>query len=414
MAIYNPSTDPAFENVNLNALASQYAAQFGHNTSILIQKITRDLIYDAAPQQFFDLKLLNMKQASNVDSDEFFYQEMGFGRDPVQVTGAAAAAVYPVVQGPFTIANIDTVSEDTVLVYPDNSKGTITNVDPVGGTITVTPMTNGALPALLGAEVLANLSPVEADAADNISQYFRVETIERYNYVQMLIKAMRFGQMEMYKYKNAATTSNYLTMQKQRMLQQFRIDLSNILWNGERGEVTLGNAQVAKTTGGIFPLMQSAGSVNVVSTVATLDAALEDLALNTEFKSYGSTRFLYGTPRMIHQLSQVYKRDATMYRPNDEIAKLGLKGVDIGSTMIVFVPMKRFEESSCFPADWANRLILLDQESVGCVQTWGESMGETLAREDNGTLRNFTDYWISATFGVEFNNPLGSGWIDVI
>ena len=94
MAIYNPSTDPAFENVNLNALASQYAAQFGHNTSILIQKITRDLIYDAAPQQFFDLKLLNMKQASNVDSDEFFYQEMGFGRDPVQVTGAIGAAVF--------------------------------------------------------------------------------------------------------------------------------------------------------------------------------------------------------------------------------------------------------------------------------------------------------------------------------
>ena len=414
MAIYNPTTDPAFENVNLNALASQYAAQFGHNTSILIQKITRDLIYDAAPQQFFDLKLLNMKPAQNVDSDEFYYQEMGFGRDPVQVTGAAAGVAYPAVQGPFTIANIDTVSEDTILIYPDNSKGTVTNVNPGAGTISVTPMTNGALPALLGAELLANLSPVEADAADDISQYFRVETIERYNYVQMLVKAMRFGQMEMYKYKNAATTSNYLTMQKKRMLQQFRIDLSNILWNGDRGEVTLGNAQVAKTTGGIFPLMQAAGSVNIVSTVATLDAAVEDLALQTEFKSYGATRFLYGTPRLLHQLSQVYKRDLTRYTPNDTIAKLNLKGIDIGSTMIVFVPMKRFEEASCFPADWANRLFLIDQESLTCVQTWGESMGETLAREDHGTLRNFTDYWISATFGLEFNNPLGSGWIDVI
>ena len=115
---------------------------------------------------------------------------------------------------------------------------------------------------------------------------------------------------------------------------------------------------------------------------------------------------------MLHNLSQEYKRTLTRYAPDDEMAKLDLKAIDMGSSKIVFVPMKRFEEPSCFPSVWANRLILLDQESVSCVRVFPDEMGETLNRED-GSLNNFTDYWISTTMGVQFNNPLGSGYIDV-
>jgi len=411
-SLYTPGTpgNSQFSNVDLNALASQYASQYGHDTTALIQRITRALIYDAAPQQFFDLKLLNMKPREGVKSDEWEFFEMGFGRDPIVATVIAAAGVTQTI----TVSNTDDITVDTVLVYPNNSKGSVTAVNIPGGTITVTAMTGQTLPAVAVNDLLANLTPVEADAANSISQYFRVDTVRRYNYVQMMVKAMRFGRMEMYKYKNAGTTSNYLTMQKQRLLQQFRIDLSNSLWNGERGEVSLASGAVAKVTGGIFPTMQSAGSPNVTTTVANLPQAIEELALDTEFKAFGATRFLYGTPRQIHALSQQYKRTLTRYTPNDEVAKLDLKAVDMGSSKIVFVPMKRFEEPSCFPASWSNRLILLDQESVSCVQTWGEEMGETLSRENRGTLNNFTDFWISTTFGVQFNNPLGSGWVDII
>jgi len=401
--IYSPgvSGEP-FTNVDLNALASQYATTFGHDTSALIQRITKALIFDAAPQQFFDLKLLNIKPFENVKSDEWEFFEMGFGREPVIASAAVAGGVSTQV---IPVVSVDDITVDTVVVYPNNQKGTVIDVDKTANTITVEALTGQTLPAVVANDPLANLTPIEADAANSISQYFRVDTVRRFNFVQMMV---------MFKYQNAGKTTNYLTMQKQRLMQQFRIDLSNSLWNGERGEVTLASGVKAKVTGGIFPTMQAAGSPSVTTNIANLPQALEELALSSEFKAFGATRFLYGTPRLIHNLSQQYKRDLTRYAPNDEMAKLGLKGVDMSSSLIVFVPMKRFEELSCFPASWADRLILLDQESVTCKQTWGEEMGETLARKDGGTLKNFTDFWVSTTFGVEFANPLGSGFIDVI
>jgi hypothetical protein len=412
MALYGQDgTNAGYNNVDLNAIGSQYAAQGGHDTNSLIQKITKSLIFDAAPQQFFDLKLLSAKPFESVNSDEWFFHEMGFGREPIVVTSAIAGGTASEV---VSVSSTGDVSVDTMLVLPNNQKVIVSSVDEAAGQITVRGLEGAVLPAVAANQVLSNLSPVEADGATSISQYFRIDTIERYNYVQMLVKAMRFGRMELHKYEKANTTSNYLSMQKQRMIQQFRIDLSNILWNGERGEVTLADGKKAKTTGGIFPTMQAAGSPNITTTVANLDDALEELALDTEFKAFGTTRFLYGTPRRIHQLSQQYKRELTRYAPNDDMAKLGLMGVDMGSSKIVFVPMKRFEELSCFPASWADRLILLDQEAVSCVQVWGEEMGESSDRREGHNLNTYKDFWMSTTMGVQFNNPLGSGWIDII
>jgi len=409
--LYTPTVpaSTSFRNADLNSLASTYASTYGNNTSALIQRIVKELIYDAAPQQFFDLKLLGMKPMEQIASDEWYYHEMGFGREAVVATATAASAASQT----FAVSSADGISVDTIIVYPDNSKGIVTAVNAGAGTISAAAYSGAAnLAAVAVGDTFAVLSPVEADGMESISQYFRIDTVERHNYVQMLVKAIRFGKMELYKYQNAGTTSNYLSMQKQRMLQQFRIDLSNVLWNGVQGEVTLANGMKAKTTGGIFPIMVAAGSPSASCTISSLPQAVEQLALDTEFKALGHVRFLYATPRMLHNLSQEYKRDLTRYAPDDEVAKLDLKAIDMGSSKIVFVPMKRFEEPSCFPASWANRLILLDQESVSCVRVFPDEMGETLNRED-GSLNNYTDYWISTTMGVQFNNPLGSGYIDV-
>ena len=413
--LYTP-TVPAtskFSNTDLNSLASTYASSFTHQTNALIQRVVRELIFDAAPQQFFDLKLLNQKPFESVKSDEWFFHEMDFGRSPLTTdaadAGGGATQTIPVAAA----TDLDHVAVDTIIVYPDNTKATVTTVNTAGPDVTVTSLTGQTLPAIAIGDNFAVLSPVEADGADSISQFFRIETTERFNFIQMLVKAMRFGRMELFKYENAGTTSNYLSMQKQRMMQQFRIDISNILWNGERGEVTLANGAVAKTTGGIFPTMVAAGSSNASVTLANSPQALEELALDTEFKAHGATRFFYAAPRLIHFLSQEYKRSLTRYAPNDMIAMLGLNAIDIGSTKIVFVPMKRFEEASCFPAAFRSRGILLDQEAVTCKQTWGEEMGETLSRVPGGTRENFKDFWVSTTFGVEFNNPLGSGFLDI-
>jgi hypothetical protein len=231
MALYNAPNE-ALSNRNLNSIGSQYASDFNKDTSLLIQKITNKAIFDAAPKQFYDLKLLNMKSFLPVNSDEFFFKEMGYQRDPITVDSAVAGVSYPATQT-FQVTNLTGVATDIVIAYPDNSKGVITAVNTATNEITVTPLTNKALPAVAVGEVIANVSTVEADGKDGWANLFRASTIERHNYVQLFSRAIRYGRVELFKLRNAAIHDNYLSMEKDAMFRQFRIDCSNAFWIGE-------------------------------------------------------------------------------------------------------------------------------------------------------------------------------------
>jgi len=419
-ALYTPSV-PAnnrFSLLDTNALASNYAAQYGHGGTAHIAEVIRSIIYDAAPKQFLDLNILNQKTPVRKDSDEFKYHEMGYGRDPILNANIAAPIASASTQT-IPIQNLEAAALDMIVIYSDNSRGTITAINAGAGTISVTAETGRVLPAIPisvpGAFVLANHSPVEADGMDTIKQYFRQDTVERFNYIQLLIKAQRWGAVEIEKYMRSGSSTGkaYVQANRQKMLEQFRIDLSNVYWNGNLGEVTLSGGEKAKTAQGIFPTMQQAGSPNTTVTLANSPQALEELVFETEFGSYGSTKFLYGTNRALYRISQQYKRDLTRYTPNDMVAKLNLSSIDMGSTKVVFVPMERFRDRASFPDAFRKRVILLDQESVTPCYFMPEEMGDTLSRGKSGSYRNFVDNWISASFSIEFNNPLASGYLDI-
>jgi len=410
MPLYNLPNDQ-FSNTNLNSIGSQYAQDFGHDISLLVEKVTNKAIFDAAPQQFFDLKLLNMKQFMPVNSDEFFYKEMGYQREPLTATSGAAAVNYPATQT-FTISSLENVSTDTIFTYPNNQKGSVVSINTSTNEVTIAPYTNDSLPAVSPNDQLANMSSIEADGADGWAQYFRGTTIERHNYVQLFNKVIRYGEVELHKLKKAAVTNNYLEMERNAMMRQFRIDISNAFWNGQKGEVTLSSGQVAKSTGGIFPAMVAAGSPNAQATATTLVDAFEDIVLSTEFGDYGSVRFAFMTPRIHLLLSKAYKDEKTRYRPNDMIAKLGLNEVDIGSSRIVFVPYQRFADRASFPAGFENRIMITDMKNINLCQLWAERSGETLSRTD-GIPKRYKEMWVDANMGVKFNNPLGCGWVDL-
>jgi hypothetical protein len=256
------------------------------------------------------------------------------------------------------------------------------------------------------------LSSVEADGADGWANYFRASTIERHNYIQLFNKAIRYGEVELFKLKNAGTTNNYLEMEKMAMFRQHRIDISNAFWNGEKGEVTVESGDKAKTTGGVFTHMVSAGSPNVSTPLATLPAAFEDVVLNSEFGEYGQVRFACGSNRAILALSQAYKTEKTRYQPNDEIAKLNLQEIQLGSSRIVFVPYDRFRDRASFPAGFESRIIVLDMKNINLRQMWGEKSGETLDRAD-GIPKAYKEMYVTANMGVEDNNPLAHCYVDI-
>jgi len=410
MALYN---DPSskFLNQNYNSVGSEYAALYGHDISLLVQKLTNRAIFDAAPQQFMDLKLLNMVAAEQVNSDEFFFQEMGYQREPLVATAASAAVSFPATQT-ISVASTDNISTNTIISYPNGQKGSVTNVDTTLMQITVSPYNGDTLPAVVQDDVLANVSSVDHDGSDGFAQYFRASTIERNNYIQLFNKAIRYSEVELHKLKNMGTTSNFLEMERTAMFNQHRIDLSNAFWTGQKGEVITANGTPAKTTGGVFTSMLEAGSPNALATNATLVDAFEDMVLSSEYGDYGQARMAYMTPRVHRALSLAYKEELTRYAPNDEIALLNLKEVNLGSSRIVLVPFKRFEDSASFPGSFANRIVILDMKNIKRTQLWGERSGDTLKLED-GVPKRYGDIWVDCNMGVKFHNPLACAWLDI-
>lgn len=412
MSLYNPQNS-LFGNVNLNSIGSDYAATYGHNVSLLIQKVTKEAIFDASPQMFYDLAIFNqIGESISTANDEFNYKEYGYQRQPVIAVGTAAAVTAPTTQT-FTVTSIDNIATDTLIAYPNGAIGTVVAVDPSTTSITVAPLSGQTLPAVAATDVFANISAIEADGVDGFAQYFRLNTIERNGYIQLFSKAIRYGAVEMWKMEKGAVHASFLATEREQMFKQHRIDLSNAFWMGRKGQAVTAAGDLAKTTDGVFTMMQNAGSPNVSTTVATLADAFEDVILSTQYGDYGEVKFAYMTPRMQNELRKVYTDQLIRYTPeNQALANLHLDEINIGSSRVVIVPFQRFASAADFYSGFENRIVLLDHTTLEKRELWGSSSGETLDR-NSGIAKSYKDTWVSCQLGVGMNNPLASGWVDV-
>lgn len=408
-----------FGNTNTNPQGSFYSndSEYSPVELNLIQKAIKEVIFDAAPAQYDSLKLLFSKPYEEKNLDEFEYLENTFGRSPIEASAISAAVV--AVPGAhvtqtitLTAGSLNYVTPDLIIVYPDGSHGVIASI--AGNVITVNSLTGSGLPAVAVGDIFAIQSTIVADGMDYFSNYERMETVTRYNYIQFFLRAKRWARIELQKYLNAGTT-NYVQKDKMEKLKQLRIDLFNSFWNGQRGEYTISNGYVAKAMGGIYPTMINASAAVGNPTLAGLQASFETYAFQTNHKKEGAARFIYGTDEMLNEFSKIYKQPGLRYEPNNEIANLKLKRIELGSMNFVLVPCELWREESCFESSWARRIIVLDQDTVRPVKMKGIpalEMGET----DNmkkGSRENFTDWWVAAQLSIEFNNPVASFILDV-
>lgn len=414
---YAPTVPPAsgdlFQNMNLNPFGSYYGTLgLGHTETALIQRQLENILYRTAPMEFIDLRILQEKSPRTVKSDEFMVQEMGYGRDPMVVAanfaGGGSSTTITVTTGSFAAASID-----QILVLPDNSKVTIT-AKTAPDQVTITAQTGNTLPALVATDVLPVHGGVEGDGMNTFSNYSRYPTIERYNYVQFFLKAQRWGRVERFKYEQAGTLTNYLAEQKNELLFQFRVDISNAYWNGTKGEVTLASGLKAKTMSGVYPSMLAAGSYGATTTLAGIRSGVESMVFNSLYGSRGQTKFLYGESNLIYECQKAWKDEKVRYNPGDRFADLTLDYVNMGATRVVFVPMQRFADTASFPASWQRRLLLIDQEAITPVQMWPEMTGETLPRQNNGTRENFHDFWVEGNKSQEMINPLSCAYLNIV
>lgn len=410
-----------FGNTPLNPQGSNYAANSGYTTSetILIEKAVREAIFDAAPEQYKALRLVFEKNFVEVNNDEFEYLEKTFGRSALECNAAVAAV--PAVPGSavqqviaFQAASVQHATIDLILVYPDGTKGIIKAI--AGNNITVESQTSVGLPATAVGDIFAIQSTIIADGMNSFSNYERMQTITRYNYIQFFLRAARWARIERQKHINSGRT-NYMELDQKEKMDQLRTDLFVSFFNGTRGEFALANGQPAKSMGGIFPTMQAAGSMSGNPTLAGLRSQFETLAFKTNHKKEGGVRMIYGTDEILYALSSIFKDPGVRYTPNDRIADMNLTEYKIGNMRFVPVTCELFKEPACFPKEWSRRLLVLDQETISPVKMKGiEAMnsGATLDKGPNGTREAFKDWYVEANLSLQFNNPLGSFYLDVI
>ena len=409
-----------FGNLNTNPEGANYVNDSGYSPDVTnrIAKEVQKRIFDAAPAQFNSLKLAFSKGFKDKNLDEFEYLEHSFGRSPLEGNAISAAVV--AVPGndvsqaiTLTAASITHIGLDAVIIYPDGTKAVVVGI--LGLVVTVNSQTSVGLPAVAVGDIFAVQSTTNADGRDHFNDYSRLETITRYNYIQRFYKVRRWDSWEMQKYKNAGTT-DYLEVDKKQSMKQLRVDIFNTFWNGTRGEFQLEDNAIAKTTGGIYPTMIAAGSAVGSTTLAGLEATFKALAFNTNFKSEGATRFVYGTDERLHDFARIFKLSQVRYETKTMSINLNLQMIELGSSKYVLVPCELWREESCFTADWQNRLIILDQDTIQPVKLKGVPAfwsGQT-DNQQKGTREDFIDWWVQGQFGLEFNNPLASFIIDII
>lgn len=419
--VYTPGNGNApFGQLPANPQGSNYSVESGYGATdtILLAKAIKEAIFDAAPDQYNALKLIFEKDFTEFGSDEFEFLEHTFGRSALEANGIAAAqaAVAGAVQThtfALTAATITHVGIDLILVYPNGTKATVTSI--AGNNVTVKSQTSAALPAVAVGDIFSIQSTIQADAMSSFSNYERLQTVTRYNYVQQFLRACRWGRVELIKFQNMGTT-DYLERDKKEKMRQMRTDLFNSFFNGTRGEFTLAGGLPAKSMGGIFPTMQAAGSMFANPTLAGLRTAFEKLAFATNHKKEGGVRMIYGTDEILYELSKIYKDAGIRYAPNDSIANMNLMEYKIGSMRFVPVSCELFKEQSCFPKEWNRKLLVLDQETISPVRMKGlpsMNMGTTLDRGAAGSRESFKDFYVETNLSLMFNNPLGSFYLDV-
>jgi hypothetical protein len=418
-SLVNPSVVQSPASWDLNAPGSEAIAELSHaDSTLLIKRDIASKIYDASPAKYKIFRLLFDKPVTYHAGDVFTYLEKTFGRTALKslaVTATSSDQDITVTAG--TEAN---VTINKLIVYPDNTKGVVYRT--ASGHVYVKPLTGaGALPAVAINDYFSIQTSLIADGQNFMTHYDRMSKVERYNYIQMMERDKRWTRRELTKFANLGTT-NYMELDKQEQLQLLLQDMFCSFWNGQRGEATVtplnnsGGAYKALTMGGIYPLMVGASCANSSGvTSSTLKEVFEALAFQTDYKTEGGVRYIFAQNALLYELSKVWKEVGVRYTPSDRLADLNLYEYKIGDMRFVPVATELFKEISMFPATWKHRMFVLDLDTIRpvCMQGYAPiETGQTNPKGVNGSINDFTEWWIQGMLSIEFNNPLSSFYID--
>lgn len=369
------------------------------------------MIIDKAPEPWMaSLKLMMMKSPIEISGLTDEWPEMGLGIAGVEIqTGAAQAngsANTVVTQSVvITSATQNNIGLDTILGYPNSEvKGIVTALS--GTNVTISSLYGDTLPALATGDTMTNEGQLRGDAMDRIASVSRTTQSYRYNFIQTILTAKRWGADELQELKNQLRTDR-LQMERRRMVQDHRIQIFRTFMAGRRGAAVLSGGENARTTAGLFPQMIEAGAFYDSVTTASFKAAFEYGAFNSMFKNQGATKLVIGRSAALNLFQETYKMFLTRYQngPNDRNINLDLNSIVLAGNNYVMTPADIFAYGDVFDDSWRNRLLIVDMDNVNFTKMKGRYFmnqpvtTDTLMQGD-GSLRDYHYDLLFSKFGV--------------
>lgn len=422
----NPAaTQGIYPSWLLNQIGSQYAAKYGYTDTSLLKPVIHQTIINSIPAQYPMIKLLFDKAPIQVPDFEYSWFEREIPRPALTLgansTGGATSTITLTAGGSLNVSLNDSV------ILPDERVAIVTAVNTTANTITVKPQ-NGEpnLPNYTAGDTILIGYPVLADGQNFFSNYTRMDLKKYTNWATRGLRAKRWTRETAIRYKNLQQV-NYFEEDAAELMENVYNDMFYLLMNANKGEYdVLAPAGTGLTAGtykqkvgdGIYPFLVKNGASHATSTLATLETDFKTLAFGTNFKNIDDVRWVLGTPKTLHYMSDIWK-DPVRYAPSDTISSLDLREYRFGDMRFVTVPIIHWEtQYNQFQPAWQNKLLVVDPTNInttvvsGFDQIMANNTGY-LSRERGG-YNDFIDYFVEYCLGTRVTTIKGHFWIDLI
>lgn len=397
-----------FTEANLNALGSLYGQNFRHSDRYWIEREVNKVLVRTWPEMFTDMTLLFQKTPKFKNSDEFEYNSNSYDRKGFTVTAATAAVVSPNTVVVNVASTSDIAFNDMAVNCGSGSMATVIGINQTNNTITLKPMTNRGIPALSVGQILPFVAPVEGDGAKTINFRYRMVPQRQYNYIMLISGMIEYTMLELQKQQNNSYIMDFLNQEFENLVLHIRNSMSNMFWQGIRGEFTLSDGRVAKSCMGVDEFITNGGNV-IQTPITSLADAVEQAVLASQFGQQGQRKFLYLTPRRAVDLQKQFKNLNTLrFQLQDKSTNVNLELNEyaFGAGTVVIVPFQRFQDTASFPAEYQDNAYLLDHNLIDPVKlsNWADT-GQTPDRKTGPYLLMSTQRWISDSMSTELYNP---------
>jgi hypothetical protein len=341
-----------------------------------LERAIFDTIFDTKPTNYFDsLKLLVFSKAPvSVSSDVFSWDESPLQRiaitiddgssDPgTQLTAAQSgvAGTFKTATVPVTAAQLARIGLNQQLFFTADVQASVYAKNTTD--ITIKSLTGEGLPAIIQGGRIVLGGEIVGDSTTGWKNVQRGDKIQRYNYLTTIRRAIKYGRKELANLQDNERNNN-MEQDKRNLLDEIKFDALQDTWYGRKAPRLLDDGNYAKGMDGVYTMMKAAGSTFASTDWENLIASFEQHAVATNQQSAGGTRTAYGTSKALLKFSEAYKESRTRFTPESTRVNLDLEQIHLGGQNVNLVAVDIFGDPNYLPADCANRIFVLQDDTI--------------------------------------------------